>query len=94
MNEAIDLTREECERLLRSGVGGRVALCSPNGPYIVPVNHSVVDDAMQVMGGVSVAGDHRIQRIWRDLRVDRISGGTDEMMILTVAKGVLRAYAN
>ena len=30
----------------------------------------------------------------RDLRVDRISGGTDEMMILTVAKGVLRKYAN
>lgn len=46
MNEAIDLTREECERLLRSGIGGRVALCSPNGPYIVPVNHSVVDDAI------------------------------------------------
>jgi len=47
-----------------------------------------------VMAGVGVAGDHRIQRIWRDLRVDRVSGGTDEMMILTVAKGVLRAYAN
>jgi uncharacterized protein len=46
MNEAIDLTRDECERLLRSGVGGRVALCSPNGPHIVPVNHSVVDDAV------------------------------------------------
>jgi len=62
--------------------------------YCVNAAFSVVDDAMQVMGGVSVAGDHRIQRIWRDLRVDRISGGTDEMMILTVAKGVLRAYAN
>ena len=47
---------------------------------------------MQVLGGVAVAGDHRIQRIWRDLRVDRISGGTDEMMILTLAKGVLRQY--
>ncbi len=46
MNEVIDLTRTECERLLRSGVGGRVALCSPNGPHIVPVNHSVVDDAI------------------------------------------------
>ncbi|MDR2347296.1 MAG: acyl-CoA dehydrogenase family protein, partial [Bifidobacteriaceae bacterium] len=52
----------------------------------------VVDDAMQVMGGISVAGDHRIQRLWRDLRVERISGGTDEMMILTLAKGVLRQY--
>jgi len=48
MNEAIDLTRDECERLLRSGVGGRIALCSPNGPHIVPVNHSVVDDALVI----------------------------------------------
>lgn len=62
--------------------------------YCVNAAFDVVDDAMQVMGGVGVAGDHRIQRIWRDLRVDRVSGGTDEMMILTVAKGVLRQYAN
>jgi crotonobetainyl-CoA dehydrogenase len=62
--------------------------------YCVNAAFEVVDDAMQVMGGISVAGDHRIQRIWRDLRVDRISGGTDEMMILTVAKGVLRTYAS
>ena len=46
MQEAIDLTREECERLLRSGIGGRVALSSPDGPHIVPVNYSVVDDAI------------------------------------------------
>jgi len=62
--------------------------------YCVNAAFSVVDDAMQVMGGVAVAGDHRIQRIWRDLRVDRVSGGTDEMMILTAAKGVLRAYSS
>ena len=60
--------------------------------YCANAAAQVVNDAMQVMGGVSVAGDHRIQRIWRDLRVDRISGGTDEMMILTLAKGILRQY--
>ncbi len=48
MNEPLELTRDECERLLRSGVGGRIALCSPNGPHIVPVNHSVVDDAIVI----------------------------------------------
>ncbi|MCL2750035.1 MAG: crotonobetainyl-CoA dehydrogenase, partial [Coriobacteriia bacterium] len=60
--------------------------------YCANAAFSVVDDAMQIMAGVAIAGDHRIQRIWRDLRVDRVSGGTDEMMILTVAKGVLRQY--
>jgi crotonobetainyl-CoA dehydrogenase len=60
--------------------------------YCANASFQVVDDAMQVMAGVAVAGDHRIQRIWRDLRVDRISGGTDEMMILTLAKGILKQY--
>jgi len=60
--------------------------------YCANAAFSVVDDAMQIMAGVAIAGDHRIQRIWRDLRVDRVSGGTDEMMILTVAKGILRQH--
>ncbi|MDR0500212.1 MAG: crotonobetainyl-CoA dehydrogenase [Coriobacteriales bacterium] len=60
--------------------------------YCANAAFEVVDDAMQVMAGVAVAGEHRIQRIWRDLRVDRVSGGTDEMMILTVAKGILRSF--
>ena len=47
---------------------------------------------VQVMGGIAVASEHRINRIWRDLRVDRISGGTDEMMILTTAKNALKKY--
>lgn len=48
MHEAIDLTRTECEHLLRTGIGGRIALSAPDGPHIVPVNYSVVDDAIIV----------------------------------------------
>ena len=47
---------------------------------------------MQILAGVAVAGEHRAQRIWRDLRVDRVSGGTDEMMILTASKFELKKY--
>ena len=46
MPEAIDLTHEQCERLLRAGITGRVALSTPDGPHIVPVNYSVLDDAV------------------------------------------------
>ncbi|NPD30365.1 crotonobetainyl-CoA dehydrogenase [Eggerthellaceae bacterium zg-1084] len=60
--------------------------------YCANAAFQVTDDAMQVMGGIAVASEHRINRIWRDLRVDRISGGTDEMMILTASKGVSRGY--
>ena len=54
--------------------------------------NALMDDGMQILAGVAVAGEHRAQRIWRDLRVDRVSGGTDEMMILTASKFELKKY--
>ncbi len=68
---------------------GASAMCKY---YCANAAFEVVDDAMQIMGGVAVAGEHRIQRIWRDLRVDRVSGGTDEMMILTASKFELKKF--
>ncbi len=46
MAEVHELGRESCLRLLRGGVVGRAALTTPPGPHIVPVNYSVVDDAI------------------------------------------------
>lgn len=51
----------------------------------------VVDTAMQVLGGIGVTG-HRVGRFWRDLRIDRLSGGSDEMQILTLGRAVLKQY--
>lgn len=48
MQDPRDLTSQECERLLRAGVVGRVALSTPDGPHIVPVNYSVHDDTVVV----------------------------------------------
>ncbi len=42
MPYANDLSPEECLRLLKAGVFGRVALNTPAGPTIVPLNYSVV----------------------------------------------------
>ena len=46
MFESFDLNTAECEELLRAGLVGRVAVCTPHGPHIVPLNYSVVDDAI------------------------------------------------
>jgi uncharacterized protein len=46
VEQAIDLTHDQCERLLRAGVTGRVALSTPDGPHIIPVNYSVVGEAI------------------------------------------------
>ena len=68
---------------------GEAAMCKY---YCANAAFKVVDDGMQIMGGISVASEHRINRFWRDLRVDRISGGTDEMMILATSKGASIKY--
>lgn len=44
--ELTELSYEECRDLLLGGVVGRVAICTPQGPRILPVNYSVVDDAV------------------------------------------------
>jgi nitroimidazol reductase NimA-like FMN-containing flavoprotein (pyridoxamine 5'-phosphate oxidase superfamily) len=44
--ENLELEPWECESLLRAHVVGRVALTAPDGPYVLPVNYSVVDDAI------------------------------------------------
>ena len=44
MNEPFDLSTDECRELLSAGLVGRVAICTPVGPHIVPVNYGVVDD--------------------------------------------------
>lgn len=43
-----ELGFDECVRLLQAGVVGRVALATPDGPHIAPVNYSMVDDAIIV----------------------------------------------
>lgn len=46
MNLPEELTQEKCFELLSSGVMGRVAMCTPEGPHIVPVNYAVVEESV------------------------------------------------
>jgi crotonobetainyl-CoA dehydrogenase len=52
----------------------------------------VADDAMQLMGGMGYMMAHRVQRLWRDIRVMRIGGGTDEIMYNIVGPQLLKKY--
>jgi crotonobetainyl-CoA dehydrogenase len=48
--------------------------------YVARASFEVIDSAMQVLGGLGYTMDHRVQRLWRDIRLMRIGGGTDEIM--------------
>lgn len=48
--------------------------------YVAQAACEVIDSAMQILGGLGYTMDHRVQRLWRDIRLMRIGGGTDEIM--------------
>ncbi len=59
MLESAELSESECEALLRAGIVGRVAISTPDGPHIVPVNYAVVDSRVVVRTTpYSVLGSH------------------------------------
>jgi nitroimidazol reductase NimA-like FMN-containing flavoprotein (pyridoxamine 5'-phosphate oxidase superfamily) len=43
-----ELAFDECVRLLEAGVVGRVALATPQGPQIIPLNYSAVEESILV----------------------------------------------
>ena len=50
----------------------------------------VIDDAMQIMGGIGYTDDCRISRLWRDQRVYRIMAGTEEIMVHTAGRAIVK----
>lgn len=48
MQMSLELSREDCTRLLAAGLVARVAVSTPTGPEIIPVNCSMVDDYMVI----------------------------------------------
>ena len=59
MPESRELGHQECQRLLHAGVVGRVALSTPDGPQIVPVSYTVMEDTIVIRtSAYSVLGSY------------------------------------
>lgn len=53
----------------------------------------VIDDAMEIMGGIGYTNDCRISRLWRDQRVYRIFAGTEEIMVHNAGRALIKQAA-
>lgn len=52
----------------------------------------VADEAVQIFGGMGLAEENPIVRIWRDARVERIWDGTSEIQRHIISRALLRPY--
>jgi alkylation response protein AidB-like acyl-CoA dehydrogenase len=50
--------------------------------------NEVVDECLQLHGGAGYMREYRIERLWRDIRLSRIGGGTDEIMLEVIGKSL------
>jgi crotonobetainyl-CoA dehydrogenase len=61
--------------------------------YVTRAACDVIDDAVQIHGGLGVMTATRAARLWKDIRIMRIGGGTDEIMYNIVGPQLLKKYA-
>jgi len=51
----------------------------------------VADDALQLHGGYGYLKDYDVERIFRDLRVNRILEGTNEIMKMIISRSIIKS---
>ncbi|MBI3555548.1 MAG: acyl-CoA/acyl-ACP dehydrogenase [Deltaproteobacteria bacterium] len=52
------------------------------------------DEAIQILGGYGYMTEYRVERIYRDMRLYEIGGGTSEIQKLVIAKELAKEYMN
>ena len=54
--------------------------------YASRIACEVADECLQIHGGAGYMREYGIERVWRDLRLNRIGAGTDEVMLEVIGK--------
>src|SRR5919199_1736987 len=54
--------------------------------YASRVACEVADECLQIHGGAGYMREYGIERVWRDLRLNRIGAGTDEIMLDVIGR--------
>ena len=52
------------------------------------------DEAIQILGGYGYMTEYRVERIYRDMKLYEIGGGTSEIQKLVIAKELVKEYLN
>ena len=64
-------------------------LCAMAKRFVTDTGFDVANQALQMLGGYGYLADYGMEKIVRDLRVHQILEGTNEIMRLIVARGLV-----
>ena len=76
---------------LDTGAPDATAFCAMAKKLVTETGSRVVDQCLQLHGGYGYLADYGIEKLVRDLRVHQILEGTNEIMRVIVARGLIAA---
>jgi len=85
-----DLDRPDGGRVAATAIGEYALECSINKVFASEALDFVADEAFQIYGGRGYVREYKVERIYRDARVNRIIEGTNEINRLLIPAALLK----
>jgi len=73
-------------------VGKFAVHCSINKVMATEAAGKIVDEALQIHGGYGYMREYEIEQLYRDVRINRIFEGTNEINRILIANHIMKAY--
>ncbi len=91
MHTEVQVARQYIDRCVAELNAGRLSAADAAGAkfFTTELQWNVVDRCLQLFGGYGYMEEYEIARIWRDARVQRIYGGTTEIMKEVVGRELM-----
>jgi alkylation response protein AidB-like acyl-CoA dehydrogenase len=90
MKTKLDVAHAYLDRCVRAAVDGELTAEEAAGAkwWATELQWEIVDRCLQLHGGYGYINEYEIARLWRDARVQRLYGGTTEIMKEIVGRGL------
>mmetsp|Transcript_32611 Transcript_32611/g.5905 ORF Transcript_32611/g.5905 Transcript_32611/m.5905 type:complete len:80 (+) Transcript_32611:28-267(+) len=56
--------------------------------HVAESTGSIVNTAIQMFGGYGMLADYEVERMYRDLRILHVAGGTSEIMKMLISRSI------
>jgi acyl-CoA dehydrogenase len=90
MKTKLDVAHAYLDRCVQAAVAGELTADEAAGAkwWATELQWEIVDRCLQLHGGYGYINEYEIARLWRDARVQRLYGGTTEIMKEIVGRGL------